>query len=158
MIYQIKIIWIKTKIIKVLEAPTGLHDIIFDHSSSKEFHFSKGFEEIEVGIAPIRTHGVCRLMQAQRKQYALKYRVKSKIHSAMGDTLNKVAMQFIGTMFELWDKAQIIVALTRIKLGKNIFFVGDKNEIIDSIIKLVQTRSQRTDFMENNLSLVTIND
>ena len=60
----------------------------------------------------------------------------------MGDTLNKVAMQLTGTMFELWDKAQIIVALTRTKLGKNIIFVGDKNETINSIIKLVQTRSQ----------------
>ena len=148
----------KNKKIKVLKAPTGLHDITFDHSSSKEYYLSKGFEEIEVGIAPIRTHAVSRFMQAQRKQYALKHRVTSTIHSAMGDTLNKVAMQLTGTMFELWDKAQIIVALTRTKLGKNIIFVGDKNETIDSIIKLVQSRSQWTDFMENILSLVTIND
>ena len=60
----------------------------------------------------------------------------------MGDTLNKVAMQPTGTTFELWDKAQIIVVLTRTKLGKNIIFFCDKNETIDSIIKLVQTQSQ----------------
>ena len=97
-------------------------------------------------------------MQAQQKQYALKQGATSTIHSAIGDTLNKVAIQLTCTMFELWDKAQIIVAVTRIKLGKNIIFVGDKNETIDSIIKLVQTQSQWTDFMENILSLVTIND
>ena len=47
LIYQIKMIWIKPKI-KVVKAPTGLHDIIFDYSSSKDYYFSKGFEEIEV--------------------------------------------------------------------------------------------------------------
>ena len=57
-------IWIKKT--KDLKAPTGLHDIIFDSSLSKEYYFSKGFEEIEVGIAPIRTHAVSRFMQAQQ--------------------------------------------------------------------------------------------
>ena len=52
-------------------------------------------------------------------------------------------MQLTGTMFELWDNAQIIVTLTRTKLDKNICFVGDE-------IKLA-------DFMENILSLVTTN-
>ena len=85
-------IWIKTKKIKVLKAPTDLHDIIFDYSSSKEYYFSKGFEEIEVVFSPIRTHTVSRFMQAQQKQYALKDRVTSTNHSAMGDTLNKVSM------------------------------------------------------------------
>ena len=76
----------------------------------------------------------------------------------MGDTLNKVAMQLTGSMYELWDKAQVIVALTRTKLGKNIIFVGSKEETIKSIVTLVQTRTQWTDFMENILNLVTIND
>ena len=43
----------------------------------------------------------------------------------MGDTLNKLSMQNIYAMFELWDKAQIIVALTWTKLGKNVILVGD---------------------------------
>ena len=36
----------------------------------------------------------------------------STIHASMGDTLNKVTMQITYSMFELWDKAKIIVALT----------------------------------------------
>ena len=88
----------------------------------KENYFSKRFEEIEIGIAPIRTHAVSRFMQAQRNQYALKHLFT--IHSAMGDT--KVAMHLTGTMFELWDKTQIIEALTKTKIDKNIIFAGDK--------------------------------
>ena len=55
-------------------------------------------------------------------------------------------------------QSSIIVALTRTKLGKNIISNGDTRETTDSIIKLVQTRSQWTDFMENILSLLTVND
>ena len=56
----------------------------------------------------------------------------------MGDTLSKVVMQNTNTMFELWDKAQIIVALTRTKVGRNIILVGDKEETIEAIVKLAQ--------------------
>ena len=82
----------KNKRIQVLKAPTGLHDIIFDYSSPKEYYFSKGFDKVKVSIAPIRTHTVNSFMRAQRKQYAGKYRVTSTIHSAIGDAQNKVAM------------------------------------------------------------------
>ena len=144
--------------IKVLRAPTGMHDIIFDPTWTKEDLLAMGFVEIEVGIAPMRTQAINRYLQAQRKQYALKHRVTSTMHAAMGDTLNKVAMQLTGAMFELWDKGQIIVAMTRTKLGKNVIFVGDKQETTEAIIRLVQTRTQWTDYMENILGLVTLNE
>ena len=96
---------------------------------SKNYFLSKGFTEIEVGIAPIRTQGISRYLQAQRKQYGLKHRVTSTIHSAMGDALNKVEIQLTGSIYELWDKAQVIVALIRTKLGQNIIFVGTKKKL-----------------------------
>ena len=76
---------------------------------------SQRFTEIEVGIDPMRTQGISEYLQAQWKQYGLKDWVASPIHSAMGDTLNKVAMQLTGSIYELWDRAQVVVALTRIK-------------------------------------------
>ena len=76
----------------------------------------------------------------------------------MGDTLNKVALKMTDVMFELWDKGQIIVALTRTKFGINVIFVGNKEETIKNIIRLVQVRTQWTDFMENILELITVNN
>ena len=72
----------------------------------------------------------------------------------MSDRLIKVAMQLTGSMYELWDKAQVIVALTQTKLGKNIIFVGNKEETIKSIVTLVQTQTQWTEI----LNLVSVND
>ena len=126
--------------IKVLAAPTGLHDIEYDDSMSKDDYIAKGFHEVEVGMAPIRTQAINKYQQAQRKQYAIRQRVTSTIHAAMVDTLTKVAIQVTDRMFELWDKAQIIVALTRTKIGKNIIFVGNKQETIESIIRLVKKK------------------
>ena len=74
----------------------------------------------------------------------------------MGDTLRKVAIQVIRENCDLWDKAQIIVALSRTKLGKDIIFVGNMEETINSIIELIQTRNQWTDYMEIILNLVTL--
>ena len=75
----------------------------------------------------------------------------------MGDTLSKVTIHITDSMFELWDKAQIIVALTRTKIGKNTILVGDKEETIEAIVRLVQRRSQWADYMENTLKFITIN-
>ena len=52
----------------------------------------------------------------------------STIHAAMGDTLTKVAIQVTDRMFELWDKAQIIVALPRTKIGKTSFLLETKKK------------------------------
>ena len=60
-------------------------------------------------------------------------------------------------MFELYNKMQIIVALTRIELGKNVIFLGVTEETSNSIIELIQTKSLWTDYMENTSKFVTVN-
>ena len=39
--------------VKVLAAPTGLRDIEYDQSTSKDDYIERGFYEVEVGVAPI---------------------------------------------------------------------------------------------------------
>ena len=111
---------------KILAAPTGLHDIEYNEYTSKQEYIEMGFYVVKVGIAPMRTQRINNFLQAQRKQYALKHRVTATIHAAMGDTLSKVAMQIVGVSFELWDKGQVVVALSRTRLGKDVIFVGNK--------------------------------
>ena len=84
--------------VKVLSAPTGLHDIQFDDLKSKNDYLEMGFYEVKIGIVPIRTQAISRYLQAQWKQYALRDCVTYTIHASMGETLNKVAMQITYAM------------------------------------------------------------
>ena len=149
----------RNKKIKVLAVPPGLQDVgDFNHDIPKEFYLNQGFKEVTIGIAPERIHSIGRNLQAQRKQYGLKHRVTSTIHAAMGDTLSRVAIEISrnDSSFRLWDCAQAIVTLSRTKLGKNLIFVGSKNETINALVELIQMKSQWTDYMEEVLSLITI--
>ena len=147
------------KKINILAAPPGIHDIEFDPTMVKEEYLIKGFKEVKVGLAPETTQSIGRNIQAERKQYGLKHRVTSTIHAAMGDTLVRVAIevQRNNPNYKLWDKAQAIVALSRTKLGKNVIFVGDKNETILSLVDLIKRKSHWTDYMEQVLRLITLN-
>lgn len=149
----------RNKKINILAAPQGLQDIEdWDNNVPKQFYLDKGFKEVKIGISPERTQSIGQDLQAQRKQYGLKHRVTSTIHAAMGDTLSSVAIEISrqNSSFELWDCAQAIVTLSQTKLGKNLTFVGDKNESIESLAALIQMRSQWTDYMEEVLKLITI--
>ena len=46
-------------------------------------------------FAPVRTCSISRNIQCERKQYGLKHRVVSSIHTDMGDTLTSVAIQVL---------------------------------------------------------------
>ena len=61
----------------------------------------------------------------------------------MNGTLHKVAMEIsdIDNSFKLWGKEQVIVALSRTKLGKITIFVGDKRGTINALVFLVKTRT-----------------
>ena len=73
---------------------------------------------INIGLAPTRTQSIDRFKQAQRTQYRLKHCITSTIHASMGDTISKVAKHIRYDMLELWDKAQVIVAIKRTKVEK----------------------------------------
>ena len=74
--------------IKLLLAPPGMKEIIFDEQLTKEEYLSIGFTEVRIGIAPERTHEVNHTMFGRRKQYGLRHHVVMTVHSVMGDTLS----------------------------------------------------------------------
>ena len=97
-------------------------------------------------------------MKGQRKQSGLKHHVTSTVHACMGDTLNKHVTEISSDCgeYRLWDKAQTVVLLSRTKHGKDIFFVGDKNDTINSLTSLIQTTNQWMDYMESIMEMATI--
>ena len=71
-------------------------------------------------------------LNAQRKQYGLKPHVASTVQASMGDTLCRIAIEISSTEmnFKLWDKAQVVVLLSRTRYAKDIIFVGNERKTI----------------------------
>ena len=99
-------------------------------------------------------------MQGKRKQYGLKPYVSSIIHGAMGDTLQYMATQISvhDCNFNLWDRGQLTVLLSRTKYAKNSMFIGPKNDTLKALTTLLLSKTQWSNYIEDILSLVTINN
>jgi len=141
-------------------APAGIKMVEFDVNKSSEDYMQDGWVKKKVGACPQRTHTASMNMRGQRKQYGLKHHVTSTVHASMGDTLHKIVTE-ISTQeneYSLWDKAQAIVLLSRTRLGKNIIFVGDKNETVNALSSVIKTTNQWTNYMESVIQIVCVND
>jgi hypothetical protein len=77
----------------------------------------------------------------------------------MGDTLPKVATEISqsNSNFKMWDKGQMIVILSRTKFAKDTIFVGDKDDTLKALKRILIQKTQWTEYMEQVLDLVTIN-
>ena len=145
---------------KILCAPPGLKDfsINIDDTSKQEL-LDEGFTEVSIGIAPDRTLGLKNNMQAKRKQYGLQHRVTNTIHGAQGQTLPQMATEIskADPDFNIWDKGQLIVILTRTKKAKDTIFVGNKQDVLDALKCILLSRTQWSDLIDHVLGIVTIN-
>ena len=59
--------------------------------------------------------------------------------------------------FNIWDKGQLIVILTRTKRAEDTIFVGNKQDTLDALKTILLSRTQWTDYIEHVLSIVTVN-
>ena len=98
-------------------------------------------------------------MQGKRRQYGLQHRVTNTIHGAQGQTLPKMATEINSNDadFNIWDKGQLIVILTRTKKAKDTIFVGNKQATLDALRTILLSRTQWTDFIEHVLNVITVN-
>jgi predicted GIY-YIG superfamily endonuclease len=145
--------------VKVLLAPPGTKEVMFDEERSKQSYLEEGYTECSISVTKQYTQALSNNLQGKRKQYGLKHNVSSTIHGAMGDTLRYMATQIStnNTNFSLWDKGQLVVILSRTKLAKNSMFIGPKNDTLDALQSLLTKKNQWSDYIEEILSLVTIN-
>ena len=92
--------------------------------------------------------------------YGLKHHVTSTVHATMGDTLHKIVTTVSNQdcEYQLWDKAQAIVLLSRTNLGSHIIFVGDNNDTIKALSLLIRNTNQWMNYMEHILEMASVND
>ena len=58
----------------------------------------------------------------------------------MGDTLHSVVTEISikNDQFKLWDKGQAVALLSRTNLGKDLIFVGNKNDSVKALVVLIK--------------------
>ena len=77
--------------------------------------------EKKIGCAHEHVHALPNTMRGKRLQYGLSHHVTTTIHGCQGDNLHKL---------RIWDKAQVVVLLSRTRMAKDIIFVGDPQSIM----------------------------
>lgn len=103
----------------------------------------RGWIPIKVSFSVTRGTSVDRGIQGRRWQYPLRPRIALTIHACMGSTLSAIVTALIpppGSRlnFSLWEKAQIVVLVSRTELAKRIFFVGDREATIRHILEVLE--------------------
>ena len=146
--------------IRVLAAPKGVDDVSYDPSKTEDDYKREGWSPRLVGVCPESVHYLGNDMQGFRKQYGLKHHVTCTIHASMGDTLFKVALQVSDTedKFKLWLKSQVVVGISRTKIGLDTIFVGVKEDIIRALCMIILQRTHWSEYEESALNLITINN
>ena len=86
----------------------------------------------------------------RRSQFPLKNFMAMTIHKAMGETIGKIVTKIdcVDRAYNLWEKEQLYVLVSRVQNLKDITFLGDKNTTLLSIKNLLGKSSQWDDYTE----------
>ncbi len=140
--------------VSIYVAPNGCKTV----PSNINFEILKqqGWSLQQIGKCPEHPEYLNSKLVAKRKQYGLRHRIASTIHAAMGQDLEYIVTKVTDTSgdpnYNLWDKEQVVVLLSRTNYAKNIIFVGDKVKTSKALSDLLTKRSQYTEYMSLMLS------
>ena len=95
-------------------------------------------------------------IKVKRRQYGIKLHVSSTIHSAIGNTLGKVACS-LDNGGVLWERAMVVVLISRVTQAKDLIFVGDKKDNIESLINRLRVKDQFSDYMNHIVDVMVSN-
>ena len=123
--------------IDIFVAPEGCKTVPTSLVTDENFE-DAGWTSQRIGTSPDRPCLLKYGLAAKRKQYGLRHRIASTIHSGMGQDLEyvitKVSSQRITPDYILWEREQVVVLMSRTHFAKNIIFVGPQNETINALV------------------------
>ena len=145
--------------IPVWIAPAGMQVIPYDYNnipSDNELE-NCGWNKLLIGVAPERIIPTRGGMHAKRLQYSLKHIGAITINKLQGETLPLGLAVEITKQYLLWEKGQIVVALSRTKTASLTIIVGERNYAIQKIWELILLSNQWTRYTALILKMITIN-
>jgi len=135
--------------VKLLLAPNGVKCLPENPTSLDSFR-TAGWYPVSVGPVPDRLHVIGHSgLQAKRKQYGLRHRIAATIHVSMGQDLNGLVtrVSLSEKEYQLWDKRQVVVLVSRTYEGHQTIFVGNPDETAAALCRLLTKSSQFDRYM-----------
>ena len=148
--------------VSVMVAPEGTKTIPDGRITAENLE-ANGWIKRAVALCPERSHTLKRSgLQARRYQYGLRHRIASTIHAAMGQNLpslvTKVTSSDADTRYNLWEREQVVVLLSRTHYAKDVIFVGSKRETVDALAAVLKQRSQYSEYIYHLLAQLATTD
>ena len=139
--------------IDIYAAPPGTKTI--DFTLDEETLIEQGFYKTKVGAAQERCHNFWKQgVKAKRRQYALRHYIATTIHSAIGHTVSKLATQLTAE-HNLWEKAMVIVLISRVRRAVDLIFVGDKESNLNALTEGLKKRNQYDEYMNHVVQVLS---
>ena len=135
--------------IEIWVAPAGTKTVDIGQLTTADMERpNSGWKKTTVGIAPQYVHTIwSQNIKVRRKQYALVLNVASTIHSAIGHSVSQIATELKDN--GIWERAMVVVLLSRVSYAKDIIFVGDKASNLRAIKTGLMQRNQYDEYMNH---------
>ncbi len=130
----------------VYVAPAGIKTFPTEGVTEEEL-YSMGWKLVRIGKPRENVYHLgFRGLTAKREQYRLKPRIASTIHGLQGDTVAAIVTKCTAND-ALWESGQVTVLLSRTRHARDMYFAGDNNATIQSLIQAMRTRNQFFDYL-----------
>jgi len=122
---------------------------------SEQDLLSHQWKPVKIPIAPKREVSSTGVL-GFRRQYAMKTVGASTINKQIGNTLMRCAIEFNPSSCP-WEKAQVVVMLSRTRRAGDTIIVGPKQAAIEHMFELLCISNQWTEYVETILRKLTVN-
>lgn len=143
--------------LELLVAPAyGIHYLDMSNGiPSEQYLLSHQWKKVKIPIAPKREVSSTGVL-GFRRQYGMKSIGASTINKQIGNTLMRCAIEYHPPNCP-WEKAQIVVMLSRTHRACDTIIVGPKQAAIEHMYQLLCVGSQWTEYVETILRKLTVN-
>ena len=127
--------------------PGWKHEV--DETITEDELLRLGWKKCMIGINAHNEHHIgFHGLVAKRVQCGLRPHMTCTMHGLQGKTLSSVATK-LDTPFDIWERGQVIVFISRVEHGKDTHFIGDKQMTIQCLMNALRTKTQFDDYVEH---------
>ena len=137
---------------KIWVAPPGSKTVPAEGVTKEEL-VELHWKEVSMTKAPARPKYINQHLNGRRHQYGLRMFTTSTIHAVMGQTCSALVsrVSLDDPMYQLWEREQVIVLLSRTCYGKDIIFQGDPVSTAEALYAVLQKTSQFAEYISHLL-------